>query len=267
MATRIIRKGISLAVRGLGSNMEGVDREVTLRTAYQNVAQKVFECTTANGRDKQDVELLPVSKLKPATDLEILYKHEGVRHFGENYVQELVGKAAVLPRDVKWHFIGSLQTNKCKQLARIENLYAVETVDSLQKAKKLAEARAKYCPEAEAIRCSIEINTSGEEQKAGLSEEADILEVVEFFLSGDSKHVILHGLMTIGSWDASHGEAEENKDFAKLVEWKKKLDSKYRLDLKLSMGMSADYAQAIKQGSNEIRVGVGIFGARPPRKA
>lgn len=73
-------------------------------------------------------------KLKPASDIQILYDH-GVREFGENYVQELIEKAKLLPDDIKWHFIGGLQTNKCKDLAKVPNLYSVETIDSLKKAK------------------------------------------------------------------------------------------------------------------------------------
>lgn len=195
--------------------------------------------------------------------MQILYDH-GVRHFGENYVQELISKSEMLPKDIKWHFIGGLQTNKCKDLAKVENLYAVETVDSLKKARKLEEARKNWAAESPAIVCDIQINTSAEEQKAGLFEEDEIYAIVEFFLK-EAKHVKLNGLMTIGSWDVSHSNSEENKDFAALVQWKKKIESKYNLNLKLSMGMSSDFEQAVKQGTSEVRIGTDIFGARPPK--
>lgn len=214
---------------------------------------------------KQDVLLLAVSKLKPASDIKILYDH-GVRQFGENYVQELIEKAGLLPTDIKWHFIGGLQTNKCKDLAKIPNLYCVETIDSLKKAHKLDEARSKFQPDAPAVLCNVQINTSNEDQKSGLFEKDEIFKVIEFFLSPETKHVKLNGLMTIGSWNTSHeDDGKVNEDFATLVNWKNEIDNKYNTDLKLSMGMSADYKQAIKQGSSEVRIGTDIFGVRPPK--
>lgn len=212
-----------------------------------------------------DVSLLAVSKLKPASDIQVLYDH-GVREFGENYVQELMEKAELLPKDIKWHFIGGLQTNKCKDLAKIPNLYCVETIDSLKKAHKLNEARGKFQPDAPAILCDIQINTSKEDQKSGLFEQEEIFKVIEFFQSEEAKHIKLNGLMTIGSWNTSHEDDDkENEDFAVLSNWKNQIDAKFNTNLKLSMGMSADYKQAIKQGSSEVRIGTDIFGVRPPK--
>ena len=237
-------------------------RKTELLANYNKVKQMIDAEASTNSRP---VTLLPVSKLKPASDIQILYDN-GVRQFGENYVQELAEKAQLLPRDIQWHFIGGLQTNKCKDLARIPNLCFVETVDSLKKAKKLNEARGKYEPNAPHIHCYIQINTSHEEQKSGLDSEEEIFEVVAFFLSEEAKHVELDGLMTIGSWSASHTEdGKVNEDFANLVSWKQRIDEKFGTDLKLSMGMSADYKQAIAQGSSEVRIGTDIFGSRPPK--
>ncbi|SCU93172.1 LAME_0F02894g1_1 [Lachancea meyersii CBS 8951] len=237
-------------------------RPQQLIASYEAVKTEVMRYATEVGNNH--VSLLPVSKLKPADDVQILYDH-GVRSFGENYVQELVQKASILPQDIQWHFIGGLQTNKCKDLAKVPNLFAVETVDSLKKAKKLNEARAKYNPDAAKIKCNIQINTSGESQKSGLLAEDDILETVNFFLSADATHVELAGLMTIGSWEVSHAASEENRDFAVLAQRKKDLDAKFGLDLKLSMGMSSDFKQAINQGTSQVRIGTDIFGARPTK--
>ncbi|SCU84525.1 LADA_0D02168g1_1 [Lachancea dasiensis] len=237
-------------------------RKNELITSYEAVRKDVELYAREAG--KKGVVLLPVSKLKPASDVQILYDH-GVRSFGENYVQELIHKASILPQDIKWHFIGGLQTNKCKDLAKVPNLCYVETIDSLKKAVKLNEARAKFQPDANKIKCNLQINTSGESQKSGLSTEKEILEAVEFFLSPSATHVELAGLMTIGSWDISHSEAEENQEFAELVKWKGILDAKFNLALKLSMGMSSDFKQAINQGSSQVRIGTDIFGARPSR--
>ncbi|AGO12948.1 AaceriADL301Cp [[Ashbya] aceris (nom. inval.)] len=245
---------------------EELSRRKELCAAYRLVDERVSRSVEECGRRRSEVLLLAVSKLKPASDVAILYEEIGLRHFGENYVQELAGKAAELPGDIRWHFIGALQSNKCKDLAKVANLYAVETIDSLKKARKLEEARAKFQPDAPAILCSIEVNTSGEAQKAGLSDERELCELVEFFLSEEAKHVQLRGLMTIGSWDASHSADGENPEFAALVKWKRLLDDKYGLNLELSMGMSADFASALRQGSSEVRIGTDIFGARPARK-
>ncbi|CUS23887.1 LAQU0S12e02256g1_1 [Lachancea quebecensis] len=237
-------------------------RKNELLSSYEAVKATVDSYAKRCGRS--DVFLLPVSKLKPASDIKLLYDH-GIRSFGENYVQELISKAEILPKDIKWHFIGGLQTNKCKDLAKVENLYAVETIDSLKKAKKLNETRAKLHPQANKIRCNIQINTSEEAQKSGLSSEKEIFEVVHFMLSDEATNIELGGLMTIGSWDVSHSETEENRDFAVLCEWKKKIDDKFATDLKLSMGMSSDFKQAINQGTSQVRIGTDIFGARPSR--
>lgn len=216
--------------------------------------------------NNDDVLLLAVSKLKPADDIKILYDH-GIRHFGENYVQELVEKSEILPKDIKWHFIGGLQTNKCKDLAKVPNIAVVETIDSLKKARKLNEARGNYNPDQPPITCNIQINTSNEDQKSGLKDEQEIFKLVEFFLDSNTKYITLNGLMTIGSWDTSHNDDPglENKDFSKLVEWKTTIDKRFGTHLKLSMGMTSDFKQAIRQGSSEVRVGTMIFGARPTK--
>ncbi|AEY95915.1 FADL301Cp [Eremothecium gossypii FDAG1] len=268
MLGRAVGRGGKVAALRWSSKMTSQDssRKKELCAAYSVVDERVSRSMEECGRRRSEVLLLAVSKLKPASDVAILYEEMGLRHFGENYVQELVGKAAELPGDIQWHFIGALQSNKCKDLAKVANLYAVETIDSLKKVRKLEEARAKFQPDAPAILCSIEVNTSGEAQKAGVSDEAELCELVEFFLSEDAKHVRLRGLMTIGSWDASHAADGENPEFAALAKWKRVLDGKYGLNLELSMGMSADFAAAMRQGSSEVRIGTDIFGARPARK-
>ncbi|SCU92206.1 LAMI_0E09274g1_1 [Lachancea mirantina] len=237
-------------------------REQQIIAAYDVVKSSIDSYAKENG--SQQVFLLPVSKLKPADDIQILYDY-GIRNFGENYVQELITKAGILPKDIKWHFIGGLQTNKCKDLAKVENLYAVETIDSLKKARKLNEARAKFAHDAPKINCNLQINTSGEDQKSGLADKNEIMEAVKFFLSAEATHVTLNGLMTIGSWEKSHSENEENQDFKALNDWKQQLDKAFNINLKLSMGMSSDFKQAIKQGTSEVRVGTQIFGIRPPK--
>lgn len=241
------------------------ERQAELVGQYNSVNNRIQATANELRGPNAEILLLAVSKLKPASDILVLYD-QGVRHFGENYVQELVEKAQMLPSDIMWHFIGGLQTNKCKDLAKVANLHCVETIDTLKKATKLNEARSKYQPDAQPINCYIQINTSGESQKSGLLDENDVQSLVEFFLSEQATHIKLIGLMTIGSWDTSHNlEDVPNEEFAQLTKWKHKLDTKYELNLKLSMGMSADYKQAINQGTSEVRIGTEIFGVRPAK--
>lgn len=206
-------------------------------------------------------QLLCVSKLKPASDVQALYD-VGYRHFGENYVQELIEKAKVLPKDIRWHFIGGLQTNKCKDLAKnISNLSVVETIDTVKKAKKLNDTRKQT--DFPKIGVYIQVNTSGEEQKSGCQPGDELDELVRTIIE-DCDYIEFKGLMTIGSFAASHSEGV-NPEFAVLADCKRHLQEKFGLnDLQLSMGMSGDYQQAIEQGSTAVRIGTGIFGSRPP---
>ena len=114
----------------------------------------------------------------------------------------------------------------------------------------------------------LQINTSGEEQKSGFSllDTKDLKDTVRFLMSDECKKLKLQGLMTIGSFEASTLD-EENKDFKALSTVKTELDKEFNLDLELSMGMSNDFEQAIKQGSTSVRVGSSIFGARPPKSS
>lgn len=259
-------KGTSTRLAGLRLSHSMVqydnERAQELRANYDGV-KAACNAACKDAGVNSEVLLLAVSKLKPASDIQILYDH-GVRHFGENYVQELIEKSKLLPQDIQWHFIGGLQTNKCKDLAKVESVRYVETVDSLKKAKKLNDTRAHG---AQPIRCNVQINTSHESQKSGLSDENEIFELVKYFLGGESPNVQLEGLLTIGSWGASHVDdpTVDNEDFARLVQWKAKIDQALGTDLKLSMGMSADFKQAVRQGSSEIRIGTDIFGTRPAK--
>jgi pyridoxal phosphate enzyme (YggS family) len=109
------------------------------------------------------VRLVAVSKLMPQTAIQEAFT-AGHRHFGENYIQELIGKASALPQEIKWHFIGALQSNKCRMLVeKVPNLWCVETVDSGKKAQ-LLEAGAVAAQRRERLRIFIQVNTSGEER-------------------------------------------------------------------------------------------------------
>lgn len=242
------------------------------------------------------VRLVAVSKLKPASDILSLHSppRESLRateggaqhqlHFGENYVQELLEKARLLPRTIHWHFIGSLQSNKCAQLAReVESLWAVESCDSEKKAGLLNKGRGernerlheeKEFRDEYKLRVFIQVNTSGEESKSGLQPgSAELVSLAKFIRSDEEcPHLHLQGLMTIGAIARSKATTEENEneDFITLRDTRDKLAAELALEdkeeLELSMGMSDDFESAVRLGSSEVRVGSTIFGERPAKK-
>ncbi|KAF5317828.1 hypothetical protein D9619_012634 [Psilocybe cf. subviscida] len=227
--------------------------------------------------------LIAVSKLKPASDI-LLCHGAGQLDFGENYVQELEEKAQILPTDIRWHFIGTLQSNKAKALASaIPNLFCVQTLGSVKAAAALNNA----LPEERTLRVLIQVNTSGEDSKSGLPALTASSDLVSSELAQLAKHVLLEcpklrlaGLMTIGALEQSltASETEKNADFETLKatrdalagyltsSFPEKKDS-WGEDgkLVLSMGMSSDFEAALKAGSDIVRVGTGIFGSRPKK--
>jgi len=253
------------------------ERAAELREALNAVRQRVKEATIAG---QSEPRLVAVSKLKPAEDIMACYEN-GQRDFGENYAGELAEKAAVLPNDIRWHFIGGLQSNKCKPLAVIPNIWAVQTVDS----EKKAHALNKNLPEerSELLNVYIQVNTSGEDQKSGIGslspasgDSPSELVTLAKTIIGDCPRLRLLGLMTIGSFEASTDQSHENPDFKRLMETRNALEAILKSDpnlggwgndghLELSMGMSSDFVDAIKAGSSSVRVGTSIFGSRPPR--
>lgn len=221
--------------------------------------------------------LVAVSKLKPANDILALYQAPHPQlHFGENYQQELLAKSQILPREICWHFIGALQTNKCRPLAeQVPNLWCVESVDASKKADQLDKGRCllwERLPEYadSPLRVFVQVNTSGEEEKSGVKPE----EATELcrHIREQCSHLKLQGLMTIGALARSKGaiEGAENEDFVVLKGVRDTVAQNLALDgkeLELSMGMSQDFESAIRCGSDEVRVGSVIFGERPKKEA
>ncbi len=219
--------------------------------------------------------LVAVSKLKPASDILALHNPPTSHaHFGENYVQELLEKSRLLPSSIKWHFIGGLQSNKATQLARdVPSLWAVESVDSEKKATLLDKGRAQSSNNTtEPLRVFIQVNTSGEDSKSGVSPGSDELVNLAKHIRDKCEHLHLQGLMTIGAIARSKATTPEteNEDFVCLRETRDQLAQALGIvdeaSLELSMGMSEDFEGAIRQGSNEVRIGNTIFGERPAKK-
>jgi pyridoxal phosphate enzyme (YggS family) len=224
------------------------------------------------------VRLIAVSKLKPANDIAALHQPPNPlqTHFGENYVQELIEKSHLLPRSIRWHMIGGLQSNKCKQLAeQIPNLWCVSSVDSIKKANELEKGRKALIEkndsgvsDGEKLRIMVQVNTSGEESKSGV-EPGATTELSRHVIE-KCPHLQLFGLMTIGAIARSKETTPEteNEDFVALKETRNKVAEELGWEkemLELSMGMSADFEGAIGQGSDEVRVGSQIFGERPAK--
>ena len=209
--------------------------------------------------------LVAVSKLQPVAA--VLGAHAaGCLHFGENYVQELLEKAPQCPGDIRWHFIGQLQSNKAKALvAGVPNLWAVESVDSVKLAQLLDKAAGARAAAAagggaapEPLRVFVQINTSGEEQKGGVGPGEGA--ALALFIAQQCPHLRLQGLMTIGKL----GEVA-SVYFERLAGERDAVAAALGVDagaLELSMGMSGDYELAIERGTSSIRVGSAIFGAR-----
>lgn len=201
-------------------------------------------------------------------------------HFGENYAQELVQKAALLPRTIRWHFIGGLQSTHCKTLAKVPNLWCVSSVDSLKKAQLLDRARGDLISSAssssseqppEPLNVHVQVNTSGEDSKSGCAPGPDTVALCAA-VARDCRNLRLLGLMTIGAIARSRATTPEteNEDFAVLREQRDLVAKELGMaasedELELSMGMSDDFEGAIAMGSGEVRVGSTIFGERPAK--
>lgn len=206
--------------------------------------------------------LVAVSKTKPIEAIHGAYNH-GQRHFGENYVQELIEKAPVLPNDIQWHFIGHLQSNKCKVISKIPNLYMVESVDSTKLANELNKA-CESVGRPTPLNVLIQVNTSNEVSKYGCTPQ----EASSLFLHVLTKCPLLapRGLMTIGRLaDTPQPDCFETlkkckEEILQLPEVKKTGLVEDNFDM--SMGMSGDYEIAMEYGSSIVRIGSTIFGAR-----
>jgi pyridoxal phosphate enzyme (YggS family) len=206
------------------------------------------------------VELIAVSKTKPNSDLMEGYE-SGVRDFGENYVQELTEKAIALPQDIRWHFIGHLQTNKVKYIAPFVHL--IHGVDS---EKLLLEINKQGKKNNRIIHCLLQIHIATEESKFGLnaSEFNSILQQHLLTQSPEKlEYVSVDGLMGMASFTEDKNKIRT--EFSELSALFQTFINEKDLILSptiLSMGMSSDFPIAIESGSNMIRVGSLLFGQR-----
>ena len=225
-----------------------------LKDQLQEVEKRIQAACDRAGRKREEVTLIAVSKTKPVETLQEAYDL-GVRIFGENKVQELTAKYEALPKDIHWHMIGHLQTNKVKYI--IDKAELIHSVDSLKLAETIEKEAAKHDLIADIL---VEVNVAEEESKFGMKME----EVIPFVEKVSAfPHVRARGLMTIAPFVE---DPEENRsifaDLHKLyIDIKKKNHDNDTVSV-LSMGMTNDYEVAIEEGATMVRVGTGIFGAR-----
>ena len=195
----------------------------------------------------KNVELVAVSKTK-TKELILEAYNAGQRHFGENKIQEMVEKWKLLPKDIKWHMIGHVQTNKVKYMAPF--VYKIHGVDSIKLMKEIQKQALKN---HRTIQCLLQINISNEKSKFGIK-ETELNSLINAAYS--FPNLKIKGLMGMASFTSNPDLIR--KEFEKLAN----IFNKYENFEVLSMGMSNDYKIAIEQGSNMIRIGSTIFGER-----
>jgi pyridoxal phosphate enzyme (YggS family) len=206
----------------------------------------------------EKVTLVAVSKTKPVSDLMEAYE-TGQRIFGENKIQEMTEKWEAMPKDIQWHMIGHVQTNKVKYMASFVSLiHGVDSLKLLQEINKQAQKNSRI------IDCLLQIYIAEEESKFGLDEK-ELETIFEFIQEekNEMNHIRIVGLMGMATF--TNNTAQVEKEFSRL---KTIFDSYSNLNTKncqlntLSMGMSGDYQLAIKCGSTMVRIGSSIFGGR-----
>ncbi len=209
----------------------------------------------------ENVKLIAVSKFKPASDIQMLYD-EGQRAFGENKAQEMRDKHEVLPKDIEWHFIGTLQTNKIKYIAPY-----VTMIHSIDRAELLREVNKHAAKQGRVIPCLLQFHIAKEETKHGflLDECEEMLRSPEF---GQLQNVRIHGVMGMATF--TDDMLQVRGEFHHLHDIFTHLKETYFQDnpdfKELSMGMTDDYPVAVEEGSTMVRVGSAIFGARDYNK-
>lgn len=204
-----------------------------------------------NKKIEKKTSIIAVSKKKSAKLIEQAYLL-GIKNFGENYLQEALQKIISLNHlDINWHFIGKIQSNKCKDIAR--NFQWVHTIDRFKIAKRLNDD----CPLDKIINVLIQINIDNEESKSGINESQlfDLAEKISVL-----PNLKLKGIMVIPKNNLENNLTEES--FKKTLEISTKLRNKFSEANEISMGMSNDFELAIKNGSTMVRIGTGIFGER-----
>lgn len=219
-----------------------------LMTPIQSAIQKL-----SLELEGKNVTLVAVTKTKPNAMLMEAYE-AGFKRFGENYVQELVDKYQQLPKDIEWHLIGHLQTNKVKFVAPFVSL--IHSVDS---EKLLREIDKQATKNKRIIRCLLQVHIAEEATKTGLS-ETELTQLLDNGVLNELSSVKIIGLMGMSTF--TENMEQVRREFKHLKKIQENLLPTYPFLTELSMGMSSDWPIAIEEGSTMIRVGSAIFGGR-----
>ena len=222
-------------------------KEEKLKSNYTSTLERIKSSSEKSPNKKVPI-LIAVSKKRSVESIQVIY-NLGQRIFGENYPQELLTKSESLPKDIEWHLIGHLQTNKVKKLLeQIPNI-VIESVDRVDVVKKISQ----YADVKNRTKVYLEINISGEESKTGCPIK-DIYNVIDEIMKNKDK-IEFVGIMSLG-------KIGDKKEFEKMVEIKNEICEKYSLDKNkfiASFGTSQDFNEAILSGTDEVRIGHQIF--------
>ena len=222
-------------------------KEEKLKSNYTSTLESIKSSSEKSPNKKVPI-LIAVSKKRSVESIQVIY-NLGQRIFGENYPQELLTKSESLPKDIEWHLIGHLQTNKVKKLLeQIPNI-VIESVDRVDVVKKISQ----YADVKNRTKVYLEINISGEESKTGCPIK-DIYNVIDEIMKNKDKIEFI-GIMSLG-------KIGDKKEFEKMVEIKNEICEKYSLDKNkfiASFGTSQDFNEAILSGTDEVRIGHQIF--------
>ena len=226
-----------------------------IKDNYFAVKNNIEELCEQKNISKDKVTLIAVSKTKPVSDIEKVYE-AGCRDFGENKAQELKEKYALLPKDIRWHFIGTLQKNKVKYV--VGKAFLIHSVDSYELALEIQKRAEKMDVHCDIL---IEVNVAKEESKQGIFDLDEVEDVIRKI--SHLKNVHIKGLMTIAP--ICENSTDNSIYFKKLKDLSvdimhKNIDN-VCMNI-LSMGMSSDYETAIEEGATYVRVGTSIFGER-----
>jgi PLP dependent protein len=226
---------------------------MSLESNLESIRQRIAAACGRAGRDPAEVTLLAVAKGQPPEAIREAAEL-GLEFFGENRVQEAKAKINLCPGRLRWHMIGHLQTNKCRDAVHLFEM--IQSVDKLEVARELnkwAERQAKTMP------VLVEVNAAGESSKFGYRREQLLAELPE--LNALPK-LEIHGLMTIAPWTADPEKVRPV--FRQLRELKQECEESLGAPLAhLSMGMSGDFEVAVEEGATLVRIGTALFGPRP----
>ncbi len=223
-----------------------------IKENLNRVRDEIAEKCLKIGRNPAEVTLIAVSKTYEYKSV-LEAKSCGQKDFGENWAQELVEKYDFVPKDVIWHFIGHLQTNKAKYV--VPRAEFIHSVDKLKLAEEIAKIAQKQNKSQQIL---LEIKTSEEATKHGLTSEKEIEEIAEFCKTNPNINLV--GLMTMAPF--TEVEKEIRKSFRQLRLLKDEMNKKGFELKELSMGMTGDFEIALEEGATMLRIGTAIFGTR-----